>query len=186
MTSPLPSQSVSSPSLLVISCASPGVQLGATAVSSVMSFRNHPRVIVANQLFSSVILSRVVLNVAQLEAPDASADYTRFFFRFGVVPRGISAVDPATRASVVAYMPHMHNFATNHSPVDASVTFGDGGLPFPPGIQLDLRAAEVVNNYAEAFIGFSSVTVATGSPALVVMSVEFDISCSSQGFGSVY
>jgi len=182
----VPATSSAPPATILIPCSSPAAELDLSTVGFVTSFRNHPQVVAASRLFSSVVLKSVSITIAQLTIPSSDEAYTRLFTKFGIIPRDTNFVDPATKSSVVSYLPHLKSFATSLNPIDLTVTWGDGGIPFPPGLQLDLRATEMVNNYPVAFFGHTDLNLDKQADSIASMALDFSVECSVQGFGAVY
>lgn len=167
-------------------CTLPAVRFSSASVGLELSFRTHPQVVAFTRIYSSVVLSQVKVTVSQLVLPTTSEDYDRIFLKFGVVPTGVAIRDPATRSSVVGYLPHLVQYATGFSGTDLTITWGEGGLPFPPGVQLDLAAAEVSAKYAAVLIGDPITIPRTDTTPIVGVTLDFSVKCSSLGFGAVF
>jgi len=145
--------------------------------------RNHPLFKRAVEMFNSVVLTKVVLTISQLVVPASNAPFNRQFFKFGMVPRDIVFLDEDTNTGVVAYIPHLFGFSTSGSPQDVVHTWGQGGTPFPPGLQLEMNVAEINGKYPCAFVGFASQLVSKSTTLVLSMSMEFTIECKGQNFG---
>jgi len=169
---------------LSVYCSAPVYNLIASVNALTVNFKGHPRTVQAMALFDSVVLSSVKITIRQIMVPDSSDDYVRLFFRFGIVPRDTAFLDPASQASVLEYIPHLFDFATSSVPETMVVSFGENGVPFPPGLQLDLKAAEVRHKHPEALLG--NCSTGTGANPLVHMKLEWVLKCSGEGFGEVY
>jgi len=160
------------------------------------SIRGHPRIATLLTLFSVVEVVEVRAFIAQ-RAVYAASSTARYgsVVRFGPVPRGIATTNSGS--GVVSYIPHLCDFMTTTTVAATSeVVWGKGGRPFPPGLQLDLRALETRHNYVEFLLANTNVVAqgakssksgeALGPIELLVAQLSITVSCSGQNFGVVY
>lgn len=149
------------------------------------SIRQHPQAIAALALFSVVEIVSVKMYVHQIFVHDAGERVG--LVRFGVAPRGTTTTDPNTQNSVAHVIPRLQTMALSSSvPSVSEVTFGQGGVSFPPGLQLDLRAAETRHNYAQILL--TNITIGPQANARDVVGCQFDVmlACSGQNFGAIF
>jgi len=166
-----------------ITCATSTTALPGSARSVAHDFRSHPRVAAALSLFSVVKLVRVEAYIFQSTVRSAGSSSVNnvALVRFGLGPRGLD-----TTPEAMSYIPHMKNMVCGTQVASsASLAFGEGGDPFPPGLQLDLRAAEVRHRYPRFWLLNPSVTAAN-TWALVHAQLHFVIECSGENFGADY
>jgi len=144
-------------------------------------FRGHPRVVAALSLFSVVKLVSVdafVFQATVRSAGSSSAGNIRHA-RYGVAPRGLALTDVT-----VPEVPYVRNLVCGTQVASsAALTFGAGGEPFPPGLQLDLRAAEVRHRYPRFWL-MNPVVSTTETFDLVHAQLQFVVECSGQNFGA--
>jgi len=171
---------------ILVPCAAPAAALKLKHGGLTVNFRNHPSFGIYSKVFSSIVLETVTITVCQLSIPSSDGAYERLFFKYGLFPRDTPFLDDKREHSVAAYLPHMKSFATSTNPVDATFTWGVGGSPFPPGLQLDLASAEVTNKYPYAFLGHIDSILSKESDLEVSIQVDFNLKCSQQGFGAVF
>ncbi len=172
-------------SALVFDCAAPVGNLTGKSAAIVYTFRSHPRIKELLKIFSSVVLIKATVYVyqANVSAPEEGSATQVRTVRFGITPRGVTTSSGGT--NVVGYIPNLTNLALfSASPASASVTFGQGGVPFPPGLQLDFRDLETRFNYAEFFLG--SPQQGDGDDSIASAQISFTVQCSGSNFGSVY
>jgi hypothetical protein len=134
-------------------------------------------------IFHTVELHRLTITVFQVRTEPAAEDYEPKLLSFGLAPRDTTTM--AARSSVVGYIPHLADFVSSALGNEKTVTWGDGGLPFPPSLQLDLSAAEVKSKYPEVIAGWHEQP-AEGTKSLVALRVSFVLRCTGTGFGTVY
>jgi hypothetical protein len=157
--------------------------MSAAAGVSMTNFRNHPQFMAVKSLFASIILKSVTLETFQLVARDSTEEFRKVFFKFGVIPRGHVFVEK--NISSVSYVPHLQSFEVSHNTPAKSVTWGNGGQPFPPQIQLQLVTAEIDGTYPVAFIGTDTQLLnPDAKEELVGMRISFVLECSGQAFGA--
>jgi hypothetical protein len=128
-----------------------------------------------------VKLVRVEAYVFQSTVRSASSSSTNnvTHVRFGLGPRGLD-----TTPEAMGYIPHMKNMVCGTQVASStSLTFGESGQPFPPGLQLDLRAAEVRHRYPRFWLLNPSVTAAN-TWDLVHAQLHFVVECSGENFGA--
>jgi len=134
-------------------------------------------------IFHTVELHSLTVTVFQVRTAPAADDYEPRVLSFGLAPR--DTVTMAARSSVVGYIPHLADFVTSASGNEKTVTWGNGGIPFPPALQLDLSAAEVKSKYPEVLAGWHEQPTADAE-SLVALRVSFVLRCTGAGFGTVY
>lgn len=150
------------------------------------SLRSHPRVETLLTIFSSVVVSsvRVYISQSTVLAADTTDPTTTRLIRYGVAPRGI--VTHSEDSGVVGYIPSLESVTLSSAvPATASCIWGVGGVPFPPGLQLDLRAVELRHNYVEVLLA-NCDAVAGDDRSLFVAQVDFTVQCSGQNFGALF
>lgn len=166
------------------------------------SFRAHPKLSILKNMFSKIELVSVRAFVYQALVPSQTdgAVVTRRV-RFGLAPRGtaLSAQD----TNVVDYIPHLTDMVLlPNECASTTVVFGQGGIPFPPGMELDFRTIETRFNFAEFLLcqprpdvrspTASSASSTKGkdksSDSDVILSAQltFTIRCSGENYGVVY
>jgi len=155
------------------------------------SFRDNAIVQDCLKMFAFVELVEVKVFVGQLTVLAAKSGGTKLVeTRFGIVPRDTTyqistgAGSTATVTGYVSRIPHLASImSSTNVPTTASVRFGPGGTPFPPGLQLDLRPLETRFNWPVFFIG--NVHVRADDPVdLWNVQVEFTVECWGEGFGN--
>jgi hypothetical protein len=155
--------------------------------------RAHDLVHVDLARFASVVLRRVTVTVLQTRAFGATttgSGTTTRPLRLGLIPRTLAtsvaqadgSVDEAATSALLARIPWQRTALLNTT-VGAAVTYvwGDGGMDFPPGIQLDLRAGELRFGYPRVLV--ASLVQTTGSLDGAVVQVDFACDVSGSGFG---
>jgi len=143
----------------------------------------HVTVANVRSLFHTVELVSVTVTVVQIDSEPAAASFTGENFSFGLVPRGTSV--KASNGSAVGFIPHLELFRTSAMGTQRSVTWGEGGLPFPPALQLDLTSAEVKSRYPEVIVGPHKLP-GSADDDVVSLRVEFVVKCSGSGFGAPF
>lgn len=147
-------------------------------------FRDHPRVVTLLSVHARVELVSVTIFVSQRNVfPAESKGTPLHVIRYGLLPAG--TVGKSGGLGVVSYLPALATMSTNvGSGATSCTTWGRGGLPFPPGLQLDLASVEVRFKYPEVAIANMHVTDKTHE--LVVGQIDFTVECSGQGDGVLY
>jgi hypothetical protein len=180
----VPGKSLSAPTGVVVLPCAAFFDIEHQHYGSFYNFREHPRIVTALQLFAVVELVSVR---AFLFQPGLVKDAPIALIRFGIVPRAITTHSGTT--SRTASIPSLHSIVTN--PVFASSgayswsnPVVSGGFPFPPGVQIDLRAIESRFNYAVFCL--VNDTVSTTSGAIYKCQLDFVVRCEGTGFGAVY
>jgi len=135
------------------------------------------------RMFHTVELHSLTLTVVQLKEEPSADDFQRQMFSFGLVPRGTTHT--AAASSVVGYIPHLEEYMTSAISREKTVSWGAGGKPFPPALQLDLSAAELKSKHPEILLGMHD-DPASGSEEIIGVRVSFTLRCSGTGFGAVY
>jgi hypothetical protein len=169
--------------------AAPTEHLPQDSTGIFLSLRGIPRIRTLLSLFEKVEVTAVrafVYQCTQNPLPNNGA--TIALIRFGIVPRGTRT--DVGKTNVVPTIPSLYNITRSfNSTATASVNWGTGGIPFPAGLELDLRSAEVRNNYPEFLIANSHPT----SPAegdqpdkLFAAQLEVTLKCSGVNFGAAY
>jgi hypothetical protein len=147
------SSSLTSPSL---------VRTFATQVSAVtsdsfgqsFSFRSWPEIQPFKSAFASTVLTSVTIHVVQSHLV-ATEQSTARVFKFGIVPANVTGVqgEDLKKISNAHMIPHLRFFSTTiFNSNSLSTTWGDGGIPFPPGMQLELNVTELCFKYPRAII----------------------------------
>jgi len=181
-------QSSNAPSAtLLVHASSAAAVLTDGEVGFYSSFSAHPRTQQAKGLFRVVALESVTITVRQFNMVDSTDGVPRDFLRFGVVPRDTVFIEPSSKSNCVSYIPHLVDFATSTVPTDLVVKFGNGGLPFPPGLQLDLKSAEITDKHPVVFIGnIDTEPNQKKTRRIASMKLDFVLHCSGEGFGLIY
>lgn len=195
----------SAPTAIVrIPCAGTGGQIQSTDAGIEYNFRGHAMVKHALAVFSIVNLVEVRIFVHQRSIFSAgTADFSTgakavasaifpHHFRLGVAPNGLvtHTGTGSTRASIAHGIPGLRSFMTS-SNIGTSATFefaskpGPGAFPFPPGLQLDLRAAEVRHKWPVVLIANASLDPDAVQYPLAHIQVDFVVECSGSNFGSI-
>jgi len=108
-------------------------------------------------LFSSVEVVRVKMYVFQRNVSAATEEGTYVpELRFGLVPRGTTHTieSGSKKVGVVDDIPHLESMVLHtNTPATAQVVWGEGGIAFPPGLQLDLASTELRHRYLNVFLG---------------------------------
>jgi len=138
-------------------CATSACYLSLYELSGDYDFRNHPNVEWGLKFFLSAVVTKVNVDVQQTRGFSATTTAPVYLpsYRIGIVPRGTSARNGSNQ-SVVSNIPRLVNYSLKMHGSEMSATWGVGGLPFPPGIQLDLKPVEFRTNYASFFIARNS------------------------------
>lgn len=163
----------------IIECAAQSVALTANISALAYDFRSHPDVANALKTYTSIVLTRVSIVAWQTEtsAPASTAAYLPFIYRVGVTPRGVVTDSIST-------MPHLQTFVSKPAEIAvAQFSWGEGGLPFPPGIQLDLRSAEIVSNWPNFLLAQNNLK-ADSTKTILQCQLNFTVSASGVGFGA--
>jgi len=136
-------------------------------------------------LFSSVEVVRVKMYVFQRSVKAATELGTYVpELRFGLVPRGTphSIKSGDKQVGVVDDIPHLESMVlSTNVPATAQVVWGQGGIPFPPGLQLDLASTELRHRYLNIFLG--NVHPDKGKDFLAAAQVDITYRCSGDNFG---
>lgn len=150
------------------------------------SIREHPRVRTFLSVFSIVEIKSVKVFAYQSTVQAASSNGKAVWpVRFGIVPRGIPL--KSGDLNITGLIPHLSAFVcgTNIA-ATAECTWGEGGLPFPPGLQLDLRALETRHNYPEVLLCKFVLDAAQTEYAVASATLSIELECRGQNFGSIY
>lgn len=181
-------------SLVMVTCASSFTHHG-HSFGTFYSFRAHPRVAQCLQMFAFVELHDVHAFVWQTRASPTDEQSEVQHLRLGIAPRttpttiqtgkrGKNGTDESQ--GVVDMIPHLLSFTTGTiMPTSASFHWGKGGAPFPPGLQLDFRAAETRFPYAQFVIGSTHPGAAAEKP-LVGVQLTIILACRGSNFGLVH
>jgi hypothetical protein len=159
--------------------------------------RAHDLVATDLKRFAYVVLKTVTITIVQTKVSGVAYDELTdaFPLKVGVMPRGLctwyTAADPSTKAKVIDWeqtrklvgrVPHLRMMVLNTTVATiASFTWGDGGIPFPPGVQLDLKAGELRFPYAQFVV--ASLNANGSGKATGTVSIEFECECSGANFG---
>jgi len=143
-----------------------------------LDFRTVPAVVAVLPLFSKVVLTKVTAFVQQIDLPAAADAYKTHHLRFGIGYRTLNLTD----GKFVTAVPHFEDCATSREGLQCTRTWGVGGLPFPPGVQLDVKAKEDIAEYAKFFL--AQPVAVLGSVQLARAHVNFTLECSVGGFGA--
>jgi hypothetical protein len=142
-----------------------------------LDFRTVPAVVTILPLFSKVVLTRVTAFIQQIDLPASSEKYASHHLRFGL---GYRTLDLTTNGANVTAVPHFEDCATSREGIQCTRTWGVGGAPFPPGIQLELKAKEDIAEYARFFLAQPAATL---DGNLARAHVSFTLECSVGGYG---
>jgi len=188
-------------SSFVLPCACPAVSLNLHSASGTYSFKSHPVVTWASSYFLNVELHSVRVSVNQSRGFSATTTSPAIlpFYRYGLVPSG-TVVKSNDRS--ICSIPRLVNYQLNMVGSSSTTQFGDGGLSFPPGLQLDFKPVQFRTNYVSFLIGRGTVlptqTVTKEENGKKYKELEYDvddisnvievvldftISCSAPGFG---
>jgi len=180
-----PAESATPAAFNMVTCASPMMVHNPAVAGSTESFTSHKLVANLLRLYHTVELHSVTLQVFQVRTEPNADDYVPRLFSFGVVPRDITHT--AANSSVVGYIPHLETFITSANGNEKTVSWGQllGARPFPPGLQLDLSAAEIKSKFPEVLLGIHE-DPDRDEQSLVAMRMTFVLRCSGAGFGAVY
>jgi len=93
------------------------------------------------EIFGSVTITRVAITVSSFYIRATSSSSTPWLVRFGIIPHSISTSKPKT-------INYLHNILlgtpiATMSTIVFSSSPSPGEFPFPPGLQMDLKATEV-------------------------------------------
>jgi len=176
---------LTAPGLITLSISAQTSGLMSDDVSDFFCIRSHPRVKTLLSLFSVVEVVTVRVFVWQRRVFSSSEKGTMtHLIRFGVVPRAV--VTEVKSTNVAHYLPYMRTMATSTNVgATAEAVFGDGGVPFPPGLQLDLRAVETRHNYPEVLLVNTNKNQ-DASFELCQAQLDITVRCSGQNFGALY
>jgi len=180
----MPSSSGSPEASLKIVCTGDRLRVSTNQAGGFISLRANINYVAAAQFFRSMVLTKITLRVTQLQVPSTKDAYDISFWRYGVVPRDLPTYRPDTGDTSIHQIPHLIPFNTTTSGASSETTWGEGGIPFPPSIQLELRALEFDDTYATAFIGNVDDKSTTTHP--VMIEATYEVMCSRQGFGAPY
>jgi len=165
--------------------------------------RQHPRIAQLLSIYSSVVLVSVRAYVWQTSVFSSSAEAHRpALIRFGIVPRGITlqGIDAkGTTQTLTPFIPSLRCFATTvNQTATAEAVWGEGGSPFPPGLQLDLAAVEVRHHYPEFLLANAGAMTRKATKEQVKKCETADrigyaqaqldvvVECTGQNFGAVF
>jgi len=172
--------------------------LDCTSLGFLYSFAGNTRVKQLMQIFSVVEIVSVRAFLFQVSTPPTNPEGTvGALLRFGPVPRktvySISTSSSGSSkgsTSVAGTIPTLRSIVTSPiTPVSASVVWGAGGEPFPPGMQLDLRLVESRFNYINFLLANVNPVKLSGkaeSWEVARVQLDFTVSCSGQNFGVIY
>jgi len=154
--------------------------------------RQHPRIAQLLSIYSSVTLVSLRAYVFQTSVFAASEDGSRTsLIRFGLAPRGTTfqAKDAkGTTQTLTPFIPYLRCFATTVNQTStAECSWGAGGVPFPPGLQLDFAAVEVRHHYPE-FLLANAGEINTTEKRIGIAQAQLDITveCHGQNFGALF
>jgi hypothetical protein len=185
-----------SPTVPLVCSASFGISADSLSVN--YSFREHPRVVQALQLFASVELVEVHAFVYQtyVYPPDKVGTVVNHY-AFGIAPRATaSSVTSSTATTgsaaesttVVSFIPHLVSYLTGVT-MATSANYSWSASNFPPGIQLDYRATETRFNYAQFLLTSTTPQKKTkdgSTTPVVAVKLNFTVNCAGLGFGNLY
>lgn len=176
--------SASSSTVQTVSCLLSG--LSADIRGIFLDPRAHSRVAILLSLFSVVEVTRVQMYVFQRSVKSADPDGTYVpELRFGLVPRGTPAAikSGSKQVGVVDDIPHLMSMVLHtNCPATTTVVWGEGGIPFPPGLQLDLAATELRHRYLNVFLG-NVHPDEKDKTFLAAAQVDITYRCSGDNFG---
>jgi hypothetical protein len=162
-------------------------------------FRGHDVVTWASRYFLCVELHSVKITIAQCATFGVTTTdpFKLRQYRFGISPSDIATSSGGK--SVVDKLPRLNHFSMTTVGSQAEVTYGPGGLSFPPGVQLDLKPVQFRANYPQVLVvclnpddrptqvGKDGKTsyyyTPEGTVDLLHVHVDFEIKVSMPGFG---
>jgi len=155
--------------------------------------RQHPRIAQLLSIYSSVVIVSVRAYVWQTSVFGGSSEsaHRPSLIRFGITPRGLTlqAKDAkGTTQTLTPFIPSLRCFATTiNQTATAECSWGQGGVPFPPGLQLDLAAVEVRHHYPEFLLANAgAMTKKEGREGIAQAQLDIVVECTGQNFGSVF
>jgi hypothetical protein len=173
--------------------------------AAIYSFKDHDVIEWARRYFLSIELVSVKITLTQTRGFGSTSTSPAFLpnYRYGIVPAGLPYKN-SIGEQIVNRQPRLVSYAMNMFGSSSTTTFGSGGLPFPPGIQLDFKPVQFRSNYAEVFVGhnfdlptekveaegsttakpkYKTVYSVADIKELLHVQVDFVIRCSAPGFG---
>jgi len=187
---PAASTGVSTANMVHIPCAVQACDLSGNTRAASYSFASHPSVAAALRIFAFVELTQIRAYVFQTRILAASSTgYTPYHMRFGPAPRALPASSGTGKSAigVVDRIPTLRSIVS--SPVvGTTATFlwtpngSADSLPFPPGVQTDLRPLETRFNYIEFFAGFTNPS--DEEKSIFAIQLDFTIACRGSNFAS--
>jgi len=168
--------------------------------SGIYRFTDHEVVDWAKRYFLSIEITECRITLTQLRGISTTSSAPAWLqnYKYGIVPDGTPTVD-SSGASLVHETPRLVHYSLNLYGSSSTTLYGPGGLPFPPGVQLDLKPVQFRTNYPVAFVGAitpiptSKKVDSSGKESLVYdvanikdvfqMQIDFKVRCSAPGFG---
>jgi len=148
------------------------------------AFTNHERVDTLKLIFASVELVACRIFIAQRVA--GAVSNVGSGVRFGLAPRDLafSTGTGSTAASLAAAVPHMNDMWLGATvSATQNVAYGEGGRPFPPGLQLDFRAAEM-RHKLPVIVVLNPTPNEKHLHKIVAGTVEWEFVCTGVNFGA--
>jgi len=103
-------------------------------------------------------------------------------FLFGLVPRSLDHLHSSGKYSTLASVPDLAMFVLGSSSSEFTVTYGQGGLPFPPGLQLEFNCIETRFERPKVAIGLVNVHKSSDDAMkelnAIYWRVQFTVRCS--------
>jgi hypothetical protein len=165
--------------------ASGASSLDSHSFGQVFDFTADPASSDFRSLFAVITLERVQLTFTSLVA--LSLDTAPWILRVGLVPRGTT--DSASGSSTAEIYPWLHQFvvsATLHN--TKMIVFArepaEGEFPFPPGLQLDLKAPAIWHPKPVGIILNSSRNTTRTDVPICYWHVEYELLGEGRTFGA--
>jgi hypothetical protein len=207
-TSDLSNHSPTLGASMVVELAGHTRDLLADSFGTWYSFRAHPKYATLSKMFAKIDLVSVRAFVYQTTVPGlAEGAVTTRRVRFGLAPRETTLSTNDT--NVVDFIPHLVDMVLlPNECASTTVTFGEGGIPFPPGMETDFRDVEGRFNFAEFLLcqprpdarpekTSSSASVKGKAPEakaeaksdahpILCAQLTFIVRCSGENYGVIY
>lgn len=158
-----------------------------------IEFRNNTEVTFLRSQFSRVLLTSVRVSVIQTSYsnfnPSPSTKPTINFnsapvFGICIAPRTMPVTETQTEPNSFARWPSLDIFQYSpNSPVTHEYNWSSGS--FPPGVQLDLRAPEILFPYATILLINSDKSLGSSNMTFTVRTT-FTVKCSGSNYGIAF
>jgi len=140
----------------ILPCSVSPISLSLYAGSGSYSFKSHPVVEWASAYFLQVELASIRTSIYQTRGFSATTSSPAILplYRYGLVPAGTVVT---TNDATVCNIPRLVNYQLNMVGSSSTTQFGDGGLEFPPGVQLDFKPVQFRTNYISFLIARATI-----------------------------